>query len=527
MDTLTVLAISKSLDGLVGGKESAGIITVERDVFALKFRGLPGGVILRLSNPVAIYYSDEQLKQSRDFPLFSVADILDGAAVKKVEQYGDDRIICFELDCKGNETALVIEVFRRPPSIYLVSSGGETTTIYGRRTEGDYVFPPDFSTGKTAFGEVAPDEIARLLDSESRADNLKDSISHLSPPIADYLSGKDADNIYDIFQSTGKAVENGTGVAQFIGGNWAAYPAAIFGDCETKEFDSIHRAVAFAAMETGCIRELESARSAVNRSLSRRKKKLEKQRQALSEELAEFEEPERIRGIGDLLKSNFHLIKRGSDSIVVEDYSSGGEVEIELNPAFTPEANMESYYKRYRKALTGKKKVKERLEYIDSELAKIEGGLRATEEATDAKDIEYLLPEDRSGTTEKSVKTVGRRYVSSDGFEIVVGRGAKENDAVTFGVGRPNDLWLHVREAQGSHVIVRCRERGKPFPKRTVDEAAAIAAYFSKSRNAEIVPVIVTERRYVSKVKGSPGLVRVMQEEVIFVAPGEVLKPGG
>jgi predicted ribosome quality control (RQC) complex YloA/Tae2 family protein len=185
---------------------------------------------------------------------------------------------------------------------------------------------------------------------------------------------------------------------------------------------------------------------------------------------------------------------------------------------------MEAYYKRYRKALRGEEKVRKRLALIKNELVGIEGKILIVDEAAAIDDIVDMSPTSRQERVKQAATVVGRRYLSSDGFEIVVGRGAKENDAVTFGVGRPGDLWLHAREARGSHVIVRRKEKGKPFPKRTIEEAAALASYFSKSRNAEIVPVIVTERRYVAKIKGSPGLVRVMQEEVIFAEPREVLK---
>lgn len=526
MDTLAVLAIKEYFDRRFSGERILGLITVARDVFALTFRGVPGGVIFRMANPPAVYYDDSSLKPSRDYPPLSDAALLEGVTLQKVEQYGDDRIIRFVLERDGAILVLVVELFRRPPSVYLVSADGKTTTIYGRRLNGDYVYPPDTTGGKVAFNEINIGVIEDILGSDNSAQILKEKISHLSPRVAEYLAEKNAGYIRDVFNANDTAIRNGSGVVQYTGNRWAAYPAVVFDEYETKQFDDINRAVRFAVTETDRVQSLGALKATIGRSLRNRKKKLLKQVEILSRELAEYEEPEKIRELGDLLKANFARIKRGQKSIVVANFFTGDETEIELNPASSPEANMEAYYKRYRKALRGEEKVRKRLALIENEMADIEVKIQKVDEAAAIDDIVDMSPISKQERVKQAAAVIGRRYLSSDGFEIVVGRGAKENDAVTFGVGRPGDLWLHARESRGSHVIVRRKEKGKPFPKRTIEEAAALAGYFSKSRNAEIVPVIVTERRYVARIKGSPGLVRVMQEEVIFAEPGEVLKPG-
>jgi len=268
-----------------------------------------------------------------------------------------------------------------------------------------------------------------------------------------------------------------------IKSRWAVFPAPVFNEYETRNFDDINEAVHFASSETSRVQRFEVIKAGIGRTLRNRRKKLEKQQAILSAELLDFEEPEKMRELGDLLKSNYGKIKKGQNSITVDNFFTGEKIDIELNPAISPVANMEKYYKQYRKALTGKKKVESRLVYIKNELTDIYEKIRLVEEADIIEDIESLIPDTGSKRGKQSAPIVGRRYVSSDGFEVVVGRGAKENDAVTFGVGRPADLWLHAREARGSHVIVRRKEKGKPFPKRTIEEAAALAAFFSKSRS--------------------------------------------
>ncbi len=524
MDTLTVLAISENLNRRFAGKEIQGLMTVGRDVFALIFRGVTGGVLLRTAAPAAVYFEESRLKPAREFPPLSGAALLEGAKLEKVEQYADDRIINFELIKDESDLTLVVELFRRPPSIYLLTPKEVAITVYGRRLSGDYSYPPNTLADKIRIGDVRQDEIEEILESDAQVSALRQTISHLSPRAAEYLAGKNGDYICTVLRQNSAAIESGTGVTQLVGERWMAFPSVIFDGYVTKVFDDINDAVRFAATETERVQSLETLKTTIGRSLRNRKKKLEKQRGILAKELAEYEKPERLRELGDLLKTNFARIKKGQESIVVANFFGEGEIEITLDPALSPEANMGLYYKRYKKALRGEEKVRGRLGNIENELVEIEKKLGRIDKAGSIDDISDLAPTPKQGKEKQTTNIVGKRYISSDDFEIVVGRGAKENDAVTFGVGRPGDLWLHAREARGSHVIIRRKEKGKPFPKRTVEEAAALAAFFSKSRNAEIVPVIVTERRYVTKIKGQPGLVRVLQEEVIFVEPGEVLK---
>ncbi|HEX8129354.1 MAG TPA: NFACT RNA binding domain-containing protein, partial [Pyrinomonadaceae bacterium] len=115
-----------------------------------------------------------------------------------------------------------------------------------------------------------------------------------------------------------------------------------------------------------------------------------------------------------------------------------------------------------------------------------------------------------------------RRYRSSDGYEILVGRAAKDNDQLTFKVARAHDLWLHAADYPGSHVIVRNPARGEDVPHRTVIEAAQLAAHFSQAKRDSKVSVHYTPRKFLSKPKGAaPGLVRMSSFRTLLVEPRE------
>jgi predicted ribosome quality control (RQC) complex YloA/Tae2 family protein len=115
-----------------------------------------------------------------------------------------------------------------------------------------------------------------------------------------------------------------------------------------------------------------------------------------------------------------------------------------------------------------------------------------------------------------------RRYRSSDGYEIVVGRGARENDELTFRVARSYDAWMHAADYPGSHVVVRARGRDEAVPHRTLVEAARLAAHFSQARKDAKVAVNYTQRKFVSKPRGAaPGLVYLSSFRTLLVEPGE------
>jgi NFACT protein RNA binding domain len=112
-----------------------------------------------------------------------------------------------------------------------------------------------------------------------------------------------------------------------------------------------------------------------------------------------------------------------------------------------------------------------------------------------------------------------RRYRSSGGIEIWVGRGAKSNDQLTFRESSPDDVWLHARDAAGAHVVLRW-QRDEPPPARDLEEAATLAAWHSKARGSAVVPVDWTRRKYVRKPRGgAPGLVLVQRSETVFARP--------
>ena len=251
----------------------------------------------------------------------------------------------------------------------------------------------------------------------------------------------------------------------------------------------------------------------------------------LEEDLAAHGDAQQHKRLGDLLLANIRNAEREGNKVRITDFYSAGEptIEIEIDENISLQDAAGRYFARYTKAKRAAEEIAVRLAQLDRELAALQQKQAEIDKITASHDEAGLaaveaekkrLPS-RPGK-EKSEKIPGtRRYRSSDGYEILVGRAAHNNDHLTFRVGRPNDLWLHAADYSGSHVIIRNPDRGE-IPHRTIIEAAQLAAKFSQARKDSKVAVHYALRKFLSKPKGAArGLVRMSTFRSITVEPKE------
>ena len=272
--------------------------------------------------------------------------------------------------------------------------------------------------------------------------------------------------------------------------------------------------------------------AALRREIGKRKKLQANLRQ----DLAAHGDPEEHKRRGDLLLANLSTAKRDGTRVSLTDYYAEGtpviEVEVDEN-ASLQEAAAESF-SRYAKAKRAVAETGARLLELDSELAALEEKRATLDQAIASRDPAALArfgepkPKTKRPTDDRrkaSTALTGlRRYLSSDGYEVLVGRTARDNDRLTFKVARPNDLWLHAGDYPGSHVIVRNPSRAE-IPQRTIIEAAQLAAKFSQASKDSKVAIHYTRRKFITKPKGAaPGLVRLSTFKTITVEPGENLE---
>ncbi len=279
----------------------------------------------------------------------------------------------------------------------------------------------------------------------------------------------------------------------------------------------------------------EKRKAEAVRSLRRRISKLEESLRTLPLPAAELAQAEKYRKFADLLLANLSRIRKGDEKAKVVDLYShqGEEIEIPLSPELSPQLNAEAYFKKARKARNRASFAEKRQVEIANEITRLKDLLAKIETLpAESQELKRIIGSGKLGGEVKSeakaeidekAERLGirpRRYIISDGWTVLVGRSAKENEILTHRYASPGDLWFHARQAQGSHVILKRGKTKRQVSKQAILEAAAIAAYFSKARTSKNVPVSYTEKRYVKKVrKAPPGLCTLLREEVVFVDP--------
>ncbi len=266
-------------------------------------------------------------------------------------------------------------------------------------------------------------------------------------------------------------------------------------------------------------------REPLRAGLARARRALER----LAEEAARVPAAEADRRAADLLKQNLRLLRRGQREVTLTEWTDAGarQVTVALDPALSPQQNMERHYRHYRRIVESAARVEARA----AEMRAREVALRALLDAVDAAPLESLARLEREARAlsagPKAQPAAGARrrreeppppyrtFHSLAGVQILVGRGAAQNDALTLRIARGNDAWLHARGITGAHVVIRVA-RGQAPDQETLLDGAHLAAHFSDARGEPSCDVAWTRARFVRKPKGSaPGAVTYSQERVI------------
>lgn len=266
------------------------------------------------------------------------------------------------------------------------------------------------------------------------------------------------------------------------------------------------------------IRTATTARDRVKRKLAMQEK-----------DYAATQNRDELRICGDLITANLYRMEKGSASLVCENYYEENcpEKRIQLDPLLTPQQNAAKYYKRYTKAKTAEKYLREQmtqarqdLEYLESvlqEIAQAETEQDFTDIRSELRDSGFLR---KQGKKEINRAAKPREFRTSTGYRVLVGRNNRQNDKLTMKDADWRDLWFHTQKIHGSHVIL-C-SGGNEVDDDTIVEAAKLAAYYSQARESGNVPVDYTQVKNVKKPSGArPGMVIYSTCRTVNVTPDE------
>lgn len=232
---------------------------------------------------------------------------------------------------------------------------------------------------------------------------------------------------------------------------------------------------------------------------------------------------------GDLIMANQYIIKDDMEYIDLDNFydENYSKITVPLEKGLTPLQNAQKYYKKYTKDKTALNVVKDQLEGAKEEKEYLDSILYNLENASDIDTIEEIKSElsglgyiKKKKNTTKAKKSLPYHYLSSDGYDIYVGKNNIQNDYLTTKLANNSDIWLHTKNIPGSHVIIKSKNNS--VSDNALLEGAFLAAYYSKGRDSSNVPVDYTERKNVKKPSGSkPGMVIYYTNKTIYVTPKE------
>lgn len=399
-----------------------------------------------------------------------------------------------------------------------------------------YTMPP--SKGKIALAEITPAWMTETFF--SRANSLQkaiySSLSGISPMMANEicfranLDGSASTASLSSAQQTalyGELIRLKTQLEQkefspciVYQGNtpqeFSALPLSMYTDMEIREFPSISEVLETYYAEKEVVTRIRQKstdlRKIVSNAIERTAKKYDLQRK----QLKDTEKKEKYKVYGELLHTYGYDVKPGQKELTCVNYYDNQEITIPLDGQLNAMDNAKKYFDRYGKLKRTYEALHALVEETHAELLHLESISNALEIARDESDLAMIKEElmeyhyvKRHGQNKKKSRSKSKpfHYISSDGFHMYVGKNNFQNEELTFKFANGKDMWFHAKKMAGSHVIVKL-ETAEDLPDRTYEEAARLAAYYSKGKNAPKVEVDYTRRRNLKKPpQAKPGFV--------------------
>jgi predicted ribosome quality control (RQC) complex YloA/Tae2 family protein len=283
--------------------------------------------------------------------------------------------------------------------------------------------------------------------------------------------------------------------------------------------------------EKTILKDKEKIISALQRELGH----LEKSLNNISLEAEKLQNPEQYETFGKLLIAQLHLLKKGDKIALVENYLDGSNelVEIPLDMHLTPAKNAERYFEKAEKSRRAKEEQRKHSLEITARTKYLSQLIEHAEDVTTIGDLNRFIKEnqkelsrfglkaERSGQITKEDTPPFRVFTVAGGFQVWAGKSGENNDLLSTRHTAKNDLWFHARGVGGSHVVLKIGTGKGEVSKQAIEQAASIAAYYSKMKNSKLVPVAMCEGKFVRKPKGVPaGTVTLEREKTLFVEPG-------
>lgn len=483
---------------------------------------------------------------------------LQGARITEVDQNESERIIEITMETLNElgftvSRKLIFEIMGKHSNIILVdlSTGKIIDSI--KRISFDvnrvrqilpgmiYEYPP--KQDKVPFTEVGEEQLNEIRDAfsdrDQRAKKYLGTVGGISPAFAREMAAKKEPYLF--LRDTLHNIENGKPKSFVYFEKKGAVNPLEYHITELEEYRNSVEELSFDTVSAGLeyfFNKKESSNQGKQkshdliRSVTANLDKMYLKKKRLSEDILEAEDSEHLRLYGELLTANMHLIKAGMKKVDVINYYDGSTVTVPLDVKLSPSKNAQHYFKKYGKAKTAIKEKQIQLEENEREISYLESVLAFLENTDSVEEIESLRQElvetgyvrkrkQQGGYKEKKYRPEPYKYILKNGMTVLAGRNNKENDILTLKTASKSDLWMHTKDIPGSHVILMTGGINvDDLDAETIYEAASVAAFHSKARTSENVPVDYVPVRFVKKPQGAkPGMVIFTNNRTVWVDP--------
>ncbi|KAA9025931.1 Rqc2 family fibronectin-binding protein [Niallia endozanthoxylica] len=560
-DGLFTRAMVKELaDSLQGGRINKVHQPYKNEIILVVRANGKNQKVLLSAHPshARVHISKEEYENPSIPPMFCMLlrKHLEGYILENIHQIGLDRMIIF--DIKGrNEIGdisykqLIVEIMGRHSNIILVDRNKNmildsikhvSAAINTYRTVlpgHEYIFPPE--QDKTNPFEADEQDLLRRLDfNGGKLDKqLVSEYAGLSPLVAKEITFRaglvNRNTLPKAFLKLMNHIkhhEYSPSIMEINGKeNFYLFPLESTQSNHVKSFTTLGEMLDryyFGKAERDRVKQQAND---IERLVFNEKEKNEKKIAKLKETLHEANKAQEFQLYGELLTANIYAVQKGQNEIEVVNYydEHGSTVRIPLDSLKTPSENAQKYFTKYQKAKNAIEIVKEQIDKAIEEVRYFDALIQQLETASpkDVAEIRDELIEEGyiRNRQKKQLKKQNQNqkpaldyYLASDGTEIIIGKNNKQNDYLTNRLAARDEIWLHTKDIPGSHVVIRSKEPTE----KTIQEAAVLAAFFSKARNSSSVPVDFTRVRHVKKPSGAkPGFVIYDNQQTVYVTPDE------
>ena len=468
---------------------------------------------------------------------------LSGAKLRTIEQDGFERILTFVFDAT-NEIGdpvvfkLIIEIMGRHSNIILVNEEGIIVECVKKIDESvssvrevlpgiKYVLPPQQYKMNILTDEKYKIENAINSLNMKKSKAVSEVLQGVSPIVArEFEHGMTIGELRAHIKNPEPTV-----VILDTPKDFTYFKPKQYGDlCEYKGFDSFSELVDYFYYQQVRFERIKQRSHDLFRYLTTLQERSIRKALNREHELEDCKNKEELKVYGDLINSNLYRLEKGSLFYDLENfYDNNNIVRIPADPTLTPTQNAQKYYKEYRKKQIAETKLNDFITQAKEEAKYLETVIDSLSRAETDSEISAIRAElydagflhKRVDKKNRPKKLEPRKYMSTDGFIIRVGRNNVQNDELTLRLSKNYDLWFHVKDAAGSHVVVTAIKE-KPFTDKLIREAAMLAAANSKAASSSNVAVDYTIIKNVHKPNGAKfGMVIYDNYNTEYVTPNE------